>query len=145
MAVKTQTIIDLKYDDKDAQVRVETEREDRFFMTVQAAIAACQAFSNYEEFTKQFRLMHGLLSQWARQHEKDIAHAYLTVRDSAILFLVVQKLESFHQELEDSLTDLDIAIAQNDQLNLIRLNVLAIPSASEESIQSFLVSGSANL
>jgi hypothetical protein len=43
------------------------------------------------------------------------------------------------------MTDLDIAIAQDDAFNLIRLNILALPMASEESIDSFFVSGSANL
>jgi hypothetical protein len=41
--------------------------------------------------------------------------------------------------------ELDIAIAQDEEFNLIRLNILALPMASEESIDSFLVSGRANL
>jgi hypothetical protein len=57
----------------------------------------------------------------------------------------VQKSEAFNQELEEALTDLDVAIAQDEEFNLIRLNILALPMASEESIGSFLVSGSASL
>jgi hypothetical protein len=41
-------------------------------------------------------------------------------------------------------TNLDIAIAQDEEFNLIRLNILALPKPSEESNDSFLVSGSAN-
>jgi hypothetical protein len=120
---------------------VEAEKEDRFFLTVQAAIMACQAFGQYEEFTRQFRKLQAKLTEWYESQEHHVAKAYLTVRDSAILFLVVQKSAAFSRDLEDSLTDLDIAIAQDDEFSLVRLNVLALPTASEESIQSFLVLG----
>jgi hypothetical protein len=39
------------------------------------------------------------------------------------------------------LTDLDIAVAQDDEYSLIRLNVLALPLASDEAIQPFLARG----
>ena len=124
---------------------VETEDEDRFVLTLGAAIEACRAFSHYETFVRQFRELHAQLSAWIQQHDRDIAEGYLTLRDGGLLFLVVQKSAAFNQELEDSLTDLDIKIAQDDDLNLIRLNVQALPQASEESIQSFLVSWRTNL
>ena len=144
MTTKTRPIIQLVYSAKDEQVIVETERQDRFVLTVSAAIEACRAFGRTQEFNEQFKEMQTRLTAWIRQHEADISEAYLTVRDSAILLLIVQKSQAFHQELEDSLTELDIDIAQDDALNLIRLSVLALPKASEASIQSFLVSGGAS-
>jgi hypothetical protein len=145
MATKTQPFIRLSHRDHDARVQVETEEEDRFVLTVGAAIQACKAFGEYEEFTRQFRKLQATLSSWVKDHAADVAEAYLTVRDAALLFLVVQSGEAFRQELEDSLTDLDLAVAQDEEFNLIRLQVLALPRASEESVRSFLVSGSANL
>ena len=106
---------------------------------------ACEAFSHRDEFVSQFRKLQAKLTSWYESHEQAIAKAYLTVRDSAILLLIVQNSPAFDQELEESLTDLDISVAQDEEFGLIRLNVLALPTASEESIQSFLVSGSANL
>lgn len=65
----------------------------------------------------------------------------MTVRHSAFLLLIVQNHEAFNQDLEDSLTDLDLSIAQDEDYNLIRLNVLALPKASRDSIDSFLTLG----
>jgi hypothetical protein len=144
MPTKTQPIIQLVHVNKDAKVLVETEN-DRFMLTVQAAIRACQAFSHMDEFTAQFKKLHARLTDWINAHNENIDKAFLTARNSAILLLLVQKSNAFNAEFEDAVTDLDLAIAQDDEFGLIRLNVLALPAASEESIQSFLVTGSANL
>jgi hypothetical protein len=114
-------------------------------LTVHAAIRDCQAFSHMEEFTEQFKKLHGKLSAWVAAQVNYVSTAFLTARDSAILLLLVQKSEAFNQELENAVTNLDIAVAQDEECNLIRLNILALPMASEESIGSFLVSGSASL
>ena len=54
----------------------------------------------------------------------------------------MQKSAAINQPLEESLTNIDIEIAQSEEFGLIRLKVLSLPEASEESIQSLLVSGS---
>ncbi|MFO0970183.1 MAG: hypothetical protein U0793_31920 [Gemmataceae bacterium] len=93
------------------------------------------------EFSKQSRKLLGRLQQWIEEHKADIAEAFMTVRHSAFLLLIVQNHEAFNQDLEDSLTDLDLSIAQDEDYNLIRLNVLALPKASRDSIDSFLTLG----
>ncbi len=144
MATRTQAVIQLVHENKDAKVLVETEN-DRFMLTVQAAIRACQAFSHMDEFTSQFKKLHAKLTDWINAQNQHIDKAFLTARDSAILLLLVQKSKAFNAEFEDAVTELDMSIAQDEEFGLIRLNVLALPAASEESIESFLVSGSANL
>jgi hypothetical protein len=44
-----------------------------------------------------------------------------------MLFVVILRSESFDGPVEDDLTDLDIEIAQDPGLDLIRLDVLALP------------------
>lgn len=145
MAHKTQPIIQLHYRDGNSHVLIETEEQDRFVLTVHAAIEACRAFGKANQFNQQFKDMKAKLSGWIAAHEQDISEAYLTVRDGAILFLVVQRAEAFDQSLVDSLTELDLSIAQDESFNLLRLNALALPRASLHSIESFLVSGGASL
>lgn len=145
MATRTQPVIQLHHKDRDSQVLIETDQQDRFVLTVSAAIEACQAYGKVNEFNQQFRDLSTRLSQWITEHEKDISEAYLTVRDAALLFLVVQRQEAFNQDLADSLTELDIAIAHDESFHLIRLHALALPKASEASIESFLVHGGAGL
>lgn len=146
MTAATQPIIQLRYSDDSQRVVIEKDgANDRFVITVAAAIDACHASGQKEEFYRQFRDMQVRLTEWLKVHADLIDEAYLTVRDAAILFLAVQKSPAFNQALEDSLTDLDIAIAQEKDLSLIRLNVLAIPKTSAASVESLLVCGSANL
>ena len=114
MAVTTQPIIRLHQENKDCRVFIETDQQDRFVLTVNAAIQACQAYGRVAEFNTQFKNLQASLSSWTEKHEAEIAEAYITVRDAAILFLVVQKSQAFNQELEDSLNDLDISIAQDE-------------------------------
>jgi hypothetical protein len=138
MAADTQPYIRLSPVNQSDKVQIETEDEDRFLVTVGEAIRACKAFDKFADFHRQIRRVVAILSVWIENHKSQIAEAYLAVRDVGLLFLIVQNAKAFDQELEDSLTDLDVAIAQDAELNLIKLSVLALPRASEESIHSFL-------
>jgi hypothetical protein len=65
--------------------------------------------------------------EWSQQHSRAIRSSHLTIRDSGLLFVVVQTGRTFDQELCDDLVDLDLAIANDPELDLIRLDVLAVP------------------
>jgi hypothetical protein len=145
MATAAQPYIVLHAQDHDRTVRVETENEDRFVMTVGAAIQACKKYEDYEKFTKQSRQLVDKLHAWIAAHGSEVREAYMTLRDSAFLFLVVQTGETFDKALEDSISDLDLEIAQDPDLDLIRLNVLALPNASPESVKSFMSFGGASI
>ncbi|MBX9677205.1 MAG: hypothetical protein K2X38_00490 [Gemmataceae bacterium] len=145
MITTKHSAIQLRYTDKNQQLVIDDETAGKLVTTVAAAIDACKASGKEDEFWRQFTEMRELLTNWLVDHQELIADAYITVRDSAILFLALQQSPSFNQELEDSLTELDLAIAHNPDLDLIRLNVLAIPKTSQASVESLLVCGGANL
>lgn len=136
-----QKITQLRYEDRDGMVVVTPEDEDRFAITVEAAIQACQVFREQALFRLQFKQTLQKVAEWLNDHADDVAQAYLTVRDAGLLFLVARKSNRYDQHFEDDLTELDIQIAQDQELNLIRLSVLAIPDASEDSVASFLAPG----
>jgi hypothetical protein len=145
MPQTTQPIFRLRPQDSDLPLQVETEGEDRFIVTVGAAIQACKKYEDYLQFSRQARKLLARLQLWMKTEDAKVRDAYVTVRDSAFLFLVVQRGQSFDRDLEDSLTELDLSIAQDEDLALIRLNVLALPNASEDSINSFLTFGGASV
>jgi hypothetical protein len=130
------TIIRLCHGDT-SQVWVETEDEDRFLMTVEAAAHACKVYGKIAEVGKQLRALLRKLQEWIKSHD-DVREAYITPRDSSLLFLIVRKTKKFDAEFEDALSDLDVAIANDEAFDLIRLSVLALPDTSEESVRSFL-------
>ena len=71
-----------------------------------------------------------------------IHDAYLTLRPTGALFVVVQREAACDHALVDELTDLDIRIANDrERFGLLNLDVLSVPRVSRESLTAFLTSG----
>ncbi|MBI2900956.1 MAG: hypothetical protein HYY17_12290 [Planctomycetes bacterium] len=133
----------LNWKDKNRPVVVTPDDQDRFMTTVQDAVRACRAHENSVRFNDQFQQTINRLGTWVRDHRSEILQAYVSIRDTDLLFLVETRSREYSREFEDALTDLDISIAQDSALNLIRLSVLAIPHSSPEAVNSFLSAGRA--
>lgn len=106
-----------------------------------AAARACRASQKAEFFNNQFQRLLSTLRDWLDGHRTKVRAAYLTVRDRDLLFLCVQKEARFDPELTDSLTELDLHIANDPEFELIDLEVMAVPPLSAESLQAVLASG----
>ena len=132
-----QTTIRLRHGD-DRLVVVETEDEDRFLLTVQAVVRACKAHDQIALVGSQLRKLLKRLGEWVETNHEDIQEAYLTTRDSDLLFLIVRKSKPFNAPLEEVLTDLDLEVANDKDFDRLRLSVLALPATSEDSVKSFL-------
>ena len=129
--------VELAWRDGERSVLVTDQAEDRFVTTVEAAICACKALPEMGRFKAQYRVLLDRLADWLEVHLDRLETAYITIRDAGLLFLVVTKANTYDHELEEKLLDLDIEIARDEQLDLIRLTVLAIPDSSAEGIASF--------
>ena len=123
---------------KGEQVFVNPEDNDKFFMSVQVAAAACQMAGKVVAFGDQFRDLLEKLASWIKAHRKPIQQAFVTIRDSGFLFLVVQTTPYLDLDLEAELTTLDLEVAQDESFDLLRLNVLALPASSNQAYESFL-------
>jgi hypothetical protein len=134
---KTQPI-QLHYGD-DSKVVVVPEDEDRFVTSCQEAANACRAYNEQAMFYKQFddRLLP-LLGQWVHQHAAQASKAYLTVREDGLLFVVVLRSTHYDRVVEDALTELDVRVATSAELDMIAMDVLAVPAASQRAYTSFL-------
>jgi hypothetical protein len=122
----------------EGQVLVKPADDDLFLTSVQRAAEACQMANKALAFGSQF---HGLLNRlagWIRDHQKQITHAYVTLRDGGFLFLVVQKRATIDMEFEKELTGLDLAVANEDKFDLLRLNVLGLPACTKDCQTAFV-------
>lgn len=136
--VTQQEPLRLNFMEGERQVVVLTEKEERFAITVDEAIAACRASTNIREFKRQFNQLLQKLGHWIGNHQKKIRFAFLTVRDQGLLFLVVRKETKYDREFEDELTELDVAVAHDTSFDLIHLSVLALPNVEREACTAFL-------
>lgn len=131
--------IRLDYHGEGQKVIVTPQNQDRFMLSVREAAIACQMADDSNSFIQQFKELLENLASWLKRHGSKVERAFVTIRDAGFVFLVVQRNKSYNREFEDLLTELDMSIAQDQNLNLIRLNVLALPKSSKESYESFLV------
>lgn len=115
---------------------------DVFFIAMAEAARACRAFDRAKEFGSQFGELMDLLTGWIETHFDKIKSAHLTFQDQGgILFLVMQKSQTFDPALSEALTEIDLTVANSKDLDLIDMDVLLIPSVSREATSAFLASG----
>lgn len=122
----------------EGDVKIVPPDNDIMVVSINAAVEACCAFREQIRFRDQFDNLLSYLAGWVENHKSKMASAYLTTRDSGLLFLIEQKEAAYDDAINEALTELDLAIANDDDFNLIRLNVLALPRTTPEGIQSFL-------
>jgi hypothetical protein len=130
--------LQLNYKTQGQTVVITPENEDRFSLTVQEAIRACSAGQDAIIFDRQFKKLLEKTTFWLKKNSSDIDKAYVTIRDSDILFFIVRKTVEYNRDFEDVLTDFDIEVAEDRNLDKIRMSVLAIPKSSPQTITSFL-------
>lgn len=139
VAKRSITLLD---ESKSGDVCVISLDEDRFVLTVEEAVRACKASDRAYRFSKQFEtLLSKTLPDWIRANRSLISSVHLTIRQSDMLLVVVQKKIEMDTELVDSLSDLDIKIASDESLDMIKLNVMSLPLVESEGVSAFLSNG----
>jgi len=128
--------IQLDWEDKDGKVTITPKDQDRYLLGVRTIIERAQYGREIELFSEQLTLLQRELATWLKGRD-DLSQAFLTMRDGGLFFLVVKKDAKYSESLEDELSDLDIQLANDDLLNL-PVDVLALPNASADSIDTFL-------
>jgi len=127
----------LVWREKDGMLTITPQDEERFSIRLNRAIEVLRRASSAEPVNDQVRLLLRMLAEWLR-NRLDIESAYITVRDGTLCLLLVRSEVLYSEEFENAVAELDIAIASDVDLDLIRLNVIALPRASDEAIASFL-------
>ena len=131
------SIVRLHWAMEGGEVLVTPEDEDRFCIKVQRAIDILQMAHQAEAFTRQFNLLLRMLALWL-QDRSAVRQAFLTQRDGALAFVVIREAVEYDDEFEDELSDLDYEIANDADLNLIKMDAMALPSVSDAAATSFL-------
>jgi len=128
----------LKFDDSTPGLVITPSDGDRFALVKEMVIRGCKISAELDRLDQQIQTLMCELADWIDEHGENIERAYLTFRGEGFQFLVIQWDKPSDSALEDALTDLDIKVAQSVNYDLIRLSVLAMPQATEATIESFL-------
>lgn len=138
MNESTTSYIQLEYS-RDGKVVVTDDVQDRFLISVQEAVIACKDMAQSILYRRQFGMLVVKLGAWLQRHRQKVRKAFLTAREGTLLFLVVRSTAQFDASVTDALTDLAIDVSNDDGFSLMRLDVLALPDASDEAVKSFLM------
>jgi hypothetical protein len=132
------TVVQLHWDMRDGSVTVTPEDQDRFGIKVGRAIEILQQAARAEQFERQFHLLLRVLGEWISGRQGHIERAYITHRDGALAFVVVCTALEYDDDFEGALSDLDFRIANDPDLDLIKIDAIALPLVSESAATSFL-------
>ena len=123
---------------QDGSVVVTPKDQDRFVLSVKEATSALSDAAQLLKYGRQFGQLMPRLTDWLQAQRENVRKAFVTVRDGALLFLVVRNQAKCDPAFTDALAELDMAIAQNESFDVIKLDVLALPDVSDDGVQSFL-------
>ena len=126
------------FGEKNRQVFVQAENQDRFIMSIDAAARACQRATQSYAYGQQCNELLLRLARWLLDHQKMVQDAFVSVQGVGLLFVVVQKNATYDKGLEEALTNLDIEVANSPDFDLLRMDVQSLPSVSEEGCRAFV-------
>lgn len=129
-------IIILDTKNEDGMVTVVPEDEDRFSLKVGDAVAACQKAEEDQQARARFKLLLKRLAEWILTRD-DVASAFITLRDRGLAFVVVHETPEYDRGFEDALAALQLELTRDSDIRL-PVEVVSLPPASDEAIQSFL-------
>ncbi len=136
-ATKRTTALQIRWSVPDGRVVLEPEDQDRFVLRFGEIIDACQKLRDEDRYIKQFNILVQRLSAWLTLRS-DVQSAYLTLRDSQLVFIAVTESAKYDADFEDELSDLDIELAHDPDLQGVDFGVLSLPSAPDMSLASFM-------
>jgi len=120
--------IRLKYSKDFKQVVIEPKDEDRFVISLDEAIRACRLYDQKAKvFRHQFDFLKNVVGQWVHDYKDHVKKTFLTLANDRLFLVVVSNQEAYDNELEESLTELDLRIAQDPSFSAIRLSVQILP------------------
>lgn len=133
------SVVDLDWFGPEDTVSVCPRDQQRFEIQKDKAIHALRvAYEQEQQFGKQMNLLLNRLGVWLESQGDEVNDAFLTLQDGSFAFVVIKSQARFDPDLEDSLAELDVAIANDASLDLVGVHTLALPPASPKSLLSFL-------
>jgi hypothetical protein len=109
------------------RVVVEPDDEDRFVMTMREAALACKQVADNKAWEEAFDTFLVYLEKWSESHADKVSAVYFSVGDGALNIFVCTPSELYDIELDDIISELDIALVQ--KFPWLVADVLQIPGS----------------
>lgn len=97
------------------------------------------------KYRDQLNLLREKLLTWLEGHKEAVAGAFVTNRPKGLMFVIVQKSCEHDAAFDDEVSALDVKIANDPDLPLIRMDAIAVPFAGNEALASLIGDEAVNL
>jgi hypothetical protein len=131
-------VVEIDWFDVNDQVVVTPRSQLRFSIQKDRAIEALRIAKDSERFSLQFDLLLDKLGRWFKERTDHVRTGIVTLQDASLVLVVVQVNDEYNEQLQDNLAELDHAIAQDTDLDLIRLRTVILPPVDNDSLASFV-------
>lgn len=130
-----QNVIELDWYEADDVVKVTPRNLRRFQIQKDRAI---NLLSKAAGASLQLDFLLDKLGCWCKKNSQKLSRAFLTIRDERFAFIAISISTACDDDLEDSVSELDFELANDSDLDLIKLNAFVLPPTSDEAVTSFL-------
>jgi hypothetical protein len=130
--------VEIDWYDENDKVVVRPRNEQRFSIQKDRAIEVLRMVKETDRFNMQFNLLLGNLGKWIRDRAESIRAAIVTLQDNSLVLVVVQSGASYDEQFQEDLSDLDFRVAQDADLDLIKLRTVLLPPVEGDALGSFL-------
>jgi hypothetical protein len=115
-------------------VLVTTDDEDRFFLTAQHAVKACQDYHRRTEASKNFKAFFIVpLYEWCNAHARQVSACYIPFPETHIQVFVIGTSKEYDFELGKEVSALELRLAKEGW----RINILQLPLSGQEDLQAY--------
>jgi len=97
-----------------------------------------------EDIKKEYLDLVSVLQKWCKENKNSIKTAYinkdyLASNERSLLFLIETNSSKYDDNFEDSLTDLDLKISNNQKYKNLKMNVQSWPNIGENIRDYFML------
>jgi len=133
-----ENVVEIDWYAESDHVVVTPKNQQRFIIQKDAAIEALRQAKAAERFELQFDLLLQVLGKWLHERTSAVESGIVTLQDNSLVFVVVQSKVAYDEQLQDDLAGIDVAIAQDASLDLIKLRTVLLPPVGSEALGTFL-------
>ncbi len=121
-------------------VVVRAEDGQHHSLPTKDVLHACKASEHIGDLFQQIMdLRDDIVYQWICDHRDQIDRAYFDIAGvGEVTLLVVRKEKLFDPDFQDSLSNLDLSVMQQNAYDMISFRSISLPLCSDESVSSFI-------
>ncbi len=130
-------VVQLAWKDHVGTLVITDADESRFAVRIADAIVKLRAEASRDVVKEQFDLFFSEIQGWI-EGRGDVSEAYVCCQPGEMVLLVVTNLDRYNAEFEDALSDFDMKLSNDPELDKLNVSVMSLPRMPSSALACFL-------